>query len=46
MDEFQQDLSKADREFDKVARRKAIDKLRRSRAAGTVKSQRRSPFGA
>lgn len=45
MDEFQQDLAKADKLHDKVARRKAIDKLRRSRAAGTVKSERRSPFG-
>lgn len=45
MDEFQQDLAQADKLRDKVARRQAIDKLRRSRAAGTVKSERRSPFG-
>jgi hypothetical protein len=45
MDEFTQDLDRADQQRDKVARRKAIDKLRRSREAGTVKSERRSPFG-
>jgi hypothetical protein len=45
MDEFTQDLDRADQQRDKVARRKAIDKLRRSREAGTVKSERLSPFG-
>lgn len=45
MDEFTQDLDRADKLRDKVARKKAIDKLSRSRAAGTVKSERRSPFG-
>jgi len=45
MDEFTQDLDRADKLRDKVARKKAIDKLARSRAAGTVKSERRSPFG-
>lgn len=45
LDEFHADLSKADETRDRVARRKAIDKLRRSRKAGTIKSNRRQPFG-
>lgn len=45
MDEFQQDLAKADRVGDQVARRKALQKLRRSKQAGSVKSApRTSPF--
>jgi hypothetical protein len=45
MEEFRQELRKADDLRDGVARRKALDKLRRSRKAGTVKSNRRQPFG-
>jgi hypothetical protein len=41
MDEFSQDLAKADKLRDKVARKKAIDKLARSRAAGTIQSEQR-----
>jgi hypothetical protein len=46
MAEFQQDLAAADKVRDGVARKKAVDKLRRSREAGTIKhSNRRQPFG-
>ena len=41
MDDFSQDLAEADKLRDKVKRRKAIDKLRRSREAGTIKSEGR-----
>lgn len=45
MDDFRKDLKAADDARDMGARKKAVDKLRRSRKAGTVKGNRRQPFG-
>lgn len=43
--EFHADLAKADATRDQLARSKAVDKLRRSREAKTIVSNRRQPFG-
>lgn len=44
--DFHKDLAEADRIGDKKARKAAVDKMRRSRAAKTIKSgPRRQPFG-
>lgn len=45
MREFHADLAAADKTRDGLARSKAVEKLTRSRKAGTVKSDRRQPFG-